>query len=503
MEFAYINGEKLQLFFFAVIHCVVITQMIHPWLCLQCNLATRCPNGNECAEGEFCYQDFHCDSDQLPSALAPTSNTESSNGSSSTGSNLLTPPNDNGNSFSHGSGVTNQNATSNTQSKPCSICDTEINWEERVTFEGNDISCGEFGWIFAEKILEGSDKCLGYRVMYMDKCCKRNQGPPISGQIVAESCNICGNSEINWEKRAEFEGNDISCGEFGWIFSEKVLEGSSKCLDYRSMYFDTCCKIKSTGTGCDICDTGISGYLSDVRDSLTVEFNGDDVSCADARNMISATFQSSNAQCTESKKTLAERCCFQRCSLCGDYNLDWEATVLLSGKEVPCHEVDDIFLKEEITVDSSRCEISRSFYADTCCIRPPEVPCNLCSLNGINVGKQPISNSRVSYNGEFKSCLEVYHSLYARREQFSKHCTDAQKELFDDCCEAVNSQGDAGEIALPPPTTSPTTQKPSPNFDTSSWYTAGLQRSPASMFTTFAWSFRLLVSAGLIILLLE
>jgi len=347
--------------------------------------------------------------------------------------------------------------------------------------------------------------------MYIDKCCKenQNQSPSITGQTTAsaESCNICGNSaEINWEERVDFEGDDISCGEFGWIFSKKILEGSDKCLDYRAEYFDTCCKIKSFGIGCDICDTGIDGHFSKIRETETVKFNGDNVSCTEVRNRISTSFHPSNAQCAELKNTHAVTCCFQRCSLCGDSNLDWEAIVFFSGEEIPCYEVDNIFLKEGISFDSSRCEMSQSFYADTCCIRPPEQPCNLCSLNGIDAGMEPISNSKVSYDGELKSCLEVHHSLYSRREQFSKHCTDAQGQLFDQCCEAVsvqtNPNGKADETASSPPTTSSTTQKPTSSFDT--WYTPGSDfglglSSPASIFSVSVWSFWLSVAVGLIV----
>jgi hypothetical protein len=175
--------------------------------------------------------------------------------------------------------------------------------------------------------------------------------------------------------------------------------------------------------------------------------------------------------------------------------------VLFSGEEVLCYEVDNIFLKEEISVESSRCKMSQSFYADTCCIRPPEQPCNLCSLNGIDAGMQPISNSRVSYDGEFKSCLELYHSLYSRREQFSQHCSDAQGKLFKQCCEAVRSQTNPdvseGEISWSPPTKSPITQKPTSHVD--SWYTTGL-RSPASIFIVSVWSCWLPVAVGLTVM---
>ena len=126
---------------------------------------------------------------------------------------------------------------------------------------------------------------------------------------------------------------------------------------------------------------------------------------------------------------------------------------------------------------------------------------NLCSSNGIHFNMN--SNTRVSYDGEVKTCLEVYHSLYSRRDQSSEHCTDAQGELFDQCCEAISSQtipdDSIGERASPSPTKSPTTNKPTPNFD--SWYTAGSLSSPASTFMDSIGSFCLLMAVGLMVII--
>ena len=103
---------------------------------------------------------------------------------------------------------------------------------------------------------------------------------------------------------------------------------------------------------------------------------------------------------------------FEKCSLCGDSNIDWEATVYFSGEEVACHELDtNIFVEEGMSSDSSRCEMCRSFYAETCCVQVPEKPCNLCtSQTGDHFNMN--TNARVSYDGQVKTCLEVYHSLF-------------------------------------------------------------------------------------------
>ena len=226
---------------------------------------------------------------------------------------------------------------------------------------------------------------------------------------------------------------------------------------------------------------------------------------------------------------------FEKCSLCGDgsSHLAWESTVYFSGQEVKCHELDSKkFVEEGIASGSARCEMSQSFYASTCCITPPERPCNLCRSKSGDFFNMN-SETKVSFGGEIKTCLEVYHSLYARHEQSDGHCTNTQDELFDQCCEAtaavvpgsvsgssgvgssntgngntgagISSQtnpnetfvenvvGEAPSTGAPGSTTAPT-KKPTVGFDT--WYAGALDDSPAApaMLTSFgAYLFSMVV----------
>jgi len=206
---------------------------------------------------------------------------------------------------------------------------------------------------------------------------------------------------------------------------------------------------------------------------------------------------------------------FEKCSLCGDSNIDWEATVYFSGEEVACHELDtNIFVEEGMSSDSSRCEMCRSFYAETCCVQVPEKPCNLCtSQTGDHFNMN--TNARVSYDRQVKTCLEVYHSLYSRREQTSEHCAVAQGQLFDQCCEAFLHQGDGTGQTIPEdsvveasstisliPTVAPMTLlKSAPDLDT--WYKGAMKRSsPVAMTVVSVFSLSPpLIAVGLTIIL--
>ncbi|KAL9186471.1 hypothetical protein ACHAXT_005709 [Thalassiosira profunda] len=310
---------------------------------------------------------------------------------------------------------------------------------------------------------------------------------PYEPQVPSEPCNLCGNAQIDWSQSVTFEGHgEISCGEFGWIFASKsVFEGSDQCLNSRARYFDDCCYAKSVGSGCNLCDSGPHGAWHDIQKNVDVEYDGDTISCADLSDKVRTRFEPSSEQCSDVMNQHFSDCCFEKCSLCGDSNLDWDASV-------KCHELDSsIFVEQGIGADSSRCEMSQSFYSTACCIEAPENPCLLCRSHA-GAHFDMLGEALVSYDGERKTCLEVYHSLYSRREQSSTHCLDAQHLLAGSCCDAFEHEDSSLGVEQPAiPVGAPTT----PEFDT--WY-AGTLTSPASRVGASSWLLLLIVPVGLL-----
>ena len=122
--------------------------------------------------------------------------------------------------------------------------------------------------------------------------------------------------------------------------------------------------------------------------------------------------------------------------------------------------------------------MSRSFYSGACCIEPPAQPCNLCTQNSIHFNMDSVK--KVSHDGSVSTCLEVYHSLYARHEQTSGHCLDVQNKLFDQCCvavEGISSPAGGGVHSTIKPTS-----KPSPDLF-NSWYTDGAMMQSSAIMT--------------------
>jgi hypothetical protein len=223
----------------------------------------------------------------------------------------------------------------------------------------------------------------------------------------------------------------------------------------------------------------VDGAWRDVREGVDVDFDEDRVPCTELVNKMRSRFEPESEQCAAARDEHFYNCCFEKCNLCGDSLLDWDGAIFFSGNEVPCSELDSkIFVEEGISADSSRCEISKDFYADSCCIQPPNEPCNICrSSSGVFYNMN--SSTEVSFDGEVKTCLEVYHSMYSRREQSSEQCIAAQGELFDKCCEATDAvDGQTSDFAGDSsfsgtvPSTTPVgllpTPKPAPDFQ--SWY---------------------------------
>jgi len=227
----------------------------------------------------------------------------------------------------------------------------------------------------------------------------------------------------------------------------------------------------SSVAGCNLCEEGIESWHH-MNKNGRVDFNGDTISCTELTNKLSSQFEPGSDKCIETKVKHFDDCCYEKCNLCGDSSLDNDATVLFSGEEVRCGDLQTTILVDEgVSADSSRCTMSQGFYADDCCIKAVEQPCNLCSRNGINFIMR--DEWEVTYKGEESTCLEVYNRLSAENEDTSEHCTDIRDELFDQCCEAkLLGGGKSDDTADEQTREEPLTNDDYVGFDT--WYKDGL-----------------------------
>lgn len=141
-------------------------------------------------------------------------------------------------------------------------------------------------------------------------------------QPSSSTCSLCGNSQLDASQRVVLDGDEIPCGQFDAVFTtEKVEEGSDRCLNFRGQYFGECCSAAAAAA------------------------SGDD-----------------NEEGGGSEK----------CSICGDDStlvLDAEATVWYSGEEVTCDDLEGrVFVEQRVVSDSPRCDLSRTTFQRSCCV---------------------------------------------------------------------------------------------------------------------------------------
>ena len=234
---------------------------------------------------------------------------------------------------------------------------------------------------------------------------------------------------------------------------------------------------------CSLCEN--SGQL---LSSEYIRIDSNLVSCEDFASFLSESNGVPMDQCLKFREYYSGKCCninhaTYGCSLCGDSSLDWDASVFFSGEELSCHELESNIVLEKAF--SEQCETNQRLYFGACCIEVPENPCHLCNSDGFRLNME--SPGKVSHLGEEKTCLDVHHYLHEREEESSRHCIEAQGELFDLCCESsqttlysfgaslpidMQAAPKRGSGGVSPPLTTSTPQNHSPEF--MSWYAGQL-----------------------------
>ena len=261
-----------------------------------------CPIGNECGEGESCFHGSPC---SVISSEVPVKNENESELEEE--------------SVVEGSTVGNENPAADQVSLPNDSSTVDVSSAgEEVGPSTNEHELpygkGSAPNTSAETIL-----------VNVEEEAKQNDTPSAATATTEEeeteaveqsnipseeACSLCGNSgQLDWSEQVTYEDSSISCGEFGWIFlSDSIAEGSDKCLNLRSKYFDKCCYTKPAGDGCALCDTGVEGTWHDIRENVNVKFNGDDVSCMDLQNKVRSRFEPESDKCLETKEEHFDNC---------------------------------------------------------------------------------------------------------------------------------------------------------------------------------------------------
>lgn len=306
---------------------------------------------------------------------------------------------------------------------PCNLCQTETNFLDaysslEVDLWGSAMNCSDAYDYLIRRIESDSNTCSSSKNEIADECCY-------------EKCAICGGNQLqDFEQTIELDGDTISCQQLHRVRTSDIAANSSDCQAMQSQFSHTCC-YDAPEIPCVLCTEGA------VRKELEVDFDGGTETCEHVANFLANRANNGTEECTSSKLEYQQFCCFDKCSLCEDYEqIDWDAFVEFDGKEsVSCGSFDWYFTSNAIEEGTGQCTDLQVAYSDVCCYTPINYTTPACSLCKQGDAWFDLNGDNMAYfEGSNKTCTEVSNSLYRKAEDESGFCNAAKAEYFPSCC---------------------------------------------------------------------
>lgn len=366
--------------------------------------------------------------------------------------------------------------------KTCNICgDYNLDWDVFITYEGNDVSCGDLKEIFrAGEIVDGSEQCNSISAELKDTCCYTSpttscqlcklddifyevndnvqvdfNGPTTCADVasflsrrVADSDKMCSTTQASfhadccydkcnlvnsegaypdWTAQVEMDGKTATCLDIDNAINDAaIVKESDECKSLQDAFSDICSFTIPTNP-CDICPN------NDVSASVTALYEGKDMTCSDIQSHLAGREEGDGEKCLAAQESL-QSCCFDQCHLCTeDQEVDTDLTVYYNGKTTLCSEIEVIFNEKGILASSDQCSADQAAHSETCCYTAPKTPCNICK-RGTDYFDVMGTNS-VTFMNKKQSCSAVSDSMFKRAEEESDTCNQARDALFDICCD--------------------------------------------------------------------
>ena len=316
-------------------------------------------------------------------------------------------------------------------SRSCDICGpgTEMKLVEsrRVSYAGSDTTCGDL----SDSTREFSFKCSLVRTSLTNLCC-------------VESCRVCPNGgEINADAMIYHDGQYISCADYEFALETSgFLNGSDECDSSVSPFFDICClaKVESeeaispaitpSMSPCNICEK--DNIHHELKSEAMVEYKGTSISCLDLNSVLAKSEVERSEICVATQSMLFDGCCYEKCSLCGEESLRWDATVKYNNQILSCDELGSMFTLGMVREDSDQCGAMQSAYSSICCFKPPKNKCNLCNQGSTSFEVK--ANSFVKTMSSSLHCVALVNGLAEREEEGSAICEDSKLAYSERCC---------------------------------------------------------------------
>ncbi|KAL9188929.1 hypothetical protein ACHAXT_011419 [Thalassiosira profunda] len=307
----------------------------------------------------------------------------------------------------------------------CSVCGSSGNlyWDNPTTFNGITFACGELSWILSgNSVEEGSLECNQMQSAYYDDCCS---GPSALVPNADNKCEICPSGK-DWYAQIVYNGKPMTCLELDTVLlQDGVFDTSPECSSAIAEYSSQCCYVPPENP-CNLCHSGQNSYS--VKDH-TVEYNGAKADCFDIYNYLWTRIETEDDACLVTQNDLFDECCYSKCSMCGDYQLDQAAMVVHEGTPMGCSEIEDHFIGlNQITQESEECATIQQDHWNTCCY---DIECDLCSSEEDK--HELLVDEAVIYMGVNRTCGDWSVLAEADLSQTSA-CKATKDDLFHQCC---------------------------------------------------------------------
>lgn len=281
-------------------------------------------------------------------------------------------------------------------------------------FNGDEITCRSAANFLQEREEMSSEICTDIKAEIGETCCY-------------STCNLCGEYDLDWDVFVNYNGTDMSCGDFNEIFrTEATIDGSQQCDALKVEYAGTCC-YDSPKTSCQLCKQGDTYF--DVNDNAQVDFNGP-TTCFEVANFMSRRLEDTDPVCGVTQTSLFEECCYERCDLVKEPGMypDWTAIVEMDGNVATCMELEDAIKESAISQDSSECKSLQDAFSPTCSYSPPINSCDICSESAVSV------QAFAQWQGNETKCTDINTRLSTREEADGEVCLNAMTSLKESCC---------------------------------------------------------------------
>ena len=307
----------------------------------------------------------------------------------------------------------------------CSICGSGGNlyWDNPVEFNNMTFACGELTWILSGNMVEeGTKECDSIQATYFDVCCN---GPSSEIPQGGEKCEICPAGK-DWYAQVTYDGKPITCLELdAALLQNGVFDLSTECTQAMLQYSSHCCYTPPVKP-CNLCHLGEKFYsISDK----SVTYNGAETSCSGIYNYLITRIETDDDTCIATTNDLFDECCYDKCSLCQDYQLDQEAVTVHNGTSMGCSEIENYFISlNQIRQGSEQCLSLQQTHFEDCCY---DIPCNLC-MTGDSTNELLIDEP-VTFMGRNRTCGDVSVLVESEMSQ-SDVCKTTKSNISDRCC---------------------------------------------------------------------